>query len=255
MKRADSPAQVVRKLFDDRKILTINELCFALGQCARMTSFRILQQLGYLSSYSHRGSYYTLAEMHVFDDYGLWAYRGVRFSRLGTLVKSIAALVPESPGGFTVAELDGLLGVETKHACRRLSTNGIIAREKIAGCYVYLSSDLSTRRRQILMREDRNAAAEVGLGVDMELLPDEARAAIILFYSLLNEKQRRLYAGLEAAKLGYGGDRKIADLFGLDPHTVAKGRQELFAGAVDGSIRAPGGGNRQVEKKRRPSSM
>lgn len=255
MKRSDNPAQVIRNLFDEKKILTINELCFALGQCARMTAFRVLQELGYLSSYSHRGSYYTLVELADFDEQGLWVWRGIRFSRFGTLGKTIAALIPESAAGFTVAELDGLLGVETKHACRRLSADGVVTRMKISGCYVYLCSDSSTRRRQILMREDRNAAVEVGLGVDVELLPDEAKAAIILFYSLLNEKQRRLYAGLEAAKFGYGGDRKIADLFGLDPHTVAKGRQELFGGSVDGSIRAPGGGNRPVEKKRRPSSM
>ncbi|MDT5026431.1 MAG: hypothetical protein QOE61_2857, partial [Micromonosporaceae bacterium] len=29
------------------------------------------------------------------------------------------------------------------------------------------------------------------------MLPDELKAAIILFYSLLDERQRRLYAGLE----------------------------------------------------------
>ena len=41
-------------------------------------------------------------------------------------------------------------------------------------------------------------------------LSDELRAGILLFFSLLNERQRRLYAGLEAAKLGYGGDKQIA---------------------------------------------
>jgi len=48
-----------------------------------------------------------------------------------------------------------------------------------------------------------------------------------LFLSLLDEKQQRLFAGLESIKLGYGGDKKIAHLFGLDMHNVAKGRKEL----------------------------
>ena len=74
-------------------------------------------------------------------------------------------------------------------------------------------------------------------------------------FSLLDERQRRLYAGLESQKFGHGGDRKIADLLGLDVHTVARGRRELFSGDVDPErVRRQGGGRKAVEKKRRTSS-
>jgi hypothetical protein len=68
---------------------------------------------------------------------------------------------------------------------------------------------------------------------------------------MLNERQRRLYAGLESLKLGYGGDTHIASLLGMDPHTVARGRQEIMSGDLspDG-IRAKGGGRLPQEKKR-----
>ena len=70
--------------------------------------------------------------------------------------------------------------------------------------------------------------------------------------SLLDEKQRRLYAGLEAFKLGQGGDRRIAELLGLAPHTVAKGRHELLSQEVQrGPVRHAGGGRKPTEKKRR----
>jgi hypothetical protein len=70
-----------------------------------------------------------------------------------------------------------------------------------------------------------------------------------LFFSLLNEKQRRLYAGLESFKLGHGGDHKIANLFAIDTHTVAKGRQELFSGDVQmHRVRKKGAGRKPVEK-------
>jgi hypothetical protein len=76
-------------------------------------------------------------------------------------------------------------------------------------------------------------------------------AALLLFFSILNEKQRRLYAGLESLKLGHGGDAHIATLLGIDPHTVARGRQELEAGELDGqTMRAKGGGRLSQEKKR-----
>ena len=53
------------------------------------------------------------------------------------------------------------------------------------------------------------------------MLPDELRAALVLFASLLDERQRRLFAGLESLKCGWGGDTRIAALLGLDVTTVA----------------------------------
>jgi hypothetical protein len=60
---------------------------------------------------------------------------------------------------------------------------------------------------------------------------------------------------LEACKLGHGGDQAIADLLGMDPHTVAKGRRELLGGDVSPDrIRAAGAGRKPQEKKRPKSS-
>ena len=85
-----------------------------------------------------------------------------------------------------------------------------VARVRLAERFVYVCSDRGGLRRQELMRNENDAPHELGAGFT-ELLPEELRAAIVLFFSLLDEKQRRLYAGLEAAKLGHGGDRKIAE--------------------------------------------
>jgi hypothetical protein len=43
----------------------------------------------------------------------------------------------------------------------------------------------------------------------------------------LSEKDRRRYAGIEAAKLGHGGIEYISRLFGIDPKTVGRGLIEL----------------------------
>jgi len=44
---------------------------------------------------------------------------------------------------------------------------------------------------------------------------------------------------------------QIAELLGLDPHTVAKGRRQLLAQDVEADrVRAAGGGRKPVEKKR-----
>ncbi|MFQ5804712.1 MAG: hypothetical protein ACE5JQ_17625, partial [Candidatus Methylomirabilales bacterium] len=144
---------------------------------------------------------------------------------------------------------------EVKHALLQLTRAGKISRCKMGRSHVYVSTESGRRRQQRLSREDRQAPADVGMGLVVEAVPDEIRAAISLFFSLLDEQQRRLYAGLEAAKLGHGGDRRIAELLGLDVHTVAKGRRALVDDAVDrGRLRDAGGGRKRVEKKRRTSS-
>jgi hypothetical protein len=81
---------------------------------------------------------------------------------------------------------------------------------------------------------------------------DEVRAAILLFMSLLDEKQRRLYAGLESLKSGQGGDVWISEILELHPGTVARGRRELLSGEILGErVRKPGAGRKPLEKKRR----
>ena len=81
-------------------------------------------------------------------------------------------------------------------------------------------------------------------------MPDQLRAAIVLFASLLDERQRRLYAGLESLKCGWGGDARIAGLLGIDPGTVARGRKQLLTQDIERvRVRRPGGGRPPLEKK------
>ncbi len=81
---------------------------------------------------------------------------------------------------------------------------------------------------------------------------DELKATIVLFLGLLDEKQRRLFAGLESLKLGRGGDDIVAETLGLDPGTVAKGRRELLGNELDPErVRKAGAGRKPVEKNAR----
>ena len=53
-------ANDLSQLFRLHSILTLDELKSHLGTQVAMTVFRKLRPLAYLSSYSHRGKYYTL---------------------------------------------------------------------------------------------------------------------------------------------------------------------------------------------------
>ena len=151
-----------------------------------------------------------------------------------------------------MGELERLLDVECKRALLTLVRDDRVAREQIGGGYVYFAQHPGQQRQQRLRRQEQVDDLVVPA---IEAWSHELQAALILFFSLLDEQQRRLYAGLEAQKIGHGGDRKIADLLGLDEHTVARGRRELFRGDVERDrVRRPGGGRKAVEKKHRTSS-
>lgn len=241
------------KLLKEQKIATLDELKQTLRTSSTMTVFRKLTSIGYLSSYSHRGKYYTIPQVAQFDPNGLWSWNAIWFSKFGNLVETAKEFIDSSSAGFTAQELDQTLHVETKHTLLKLFQANRIFREKISGLYVYLAFESTKRKSQIALR--KSSAIQFDLSYDIKALSDELKAAIILFSSMLNEKQRRLYAGLEAFKLGYGGDKKIAQLLGLDVHTVAKGRQALFTGQIEGQrIRKKGAGRKPMEKKFRKSS-
>lgn len=244
-------ADVIRALLRKQKIATLAELKRSLGTSATMTVFRKLKALGYCSSYSHRGRYYTLADIPRFDEHGLWSYDAVWFSSDRNLLATAARFVEEGEAGFTAGELQDWLNVEVKEPLLQLYRQRRIDREHIGGRYVYFCRDPAVGREQRLRREARKAALEIGDATAQAELSPELKAAIILFFSTLDEQQRRLYAGLEAHKIGHGGDRRIAEFFGLDVHTVARGREELFADMVQRQgVRKKGGGRKPAEKKR-----
>ena len=243
----------LHQLLVERKIATMAQLKAALATHVDMTVFRRLRELDYRSSYSHRGKYYALDETAEFDDLGLWSFRSVCFSRHGTLLRTCEVLVKEAEAGYASDELEHVLHVQVKDPLRKLALEGRIVREKIDGRFLHFAADSSVRSRQHRARHVGEAQPQdIPFGAGLRVVPDELRAAIVLFFSLLDERQRRLYAGLESMKVGHGGDRRIAELLGLDPGTVARGRTQLLTQDVDRKrVRREGGGRPPVEKKHR----
>jgi hypothetical protein len=240
----------LRQFLRRNRIATLPQLKQVLGTAADITVFRKLKQLSCHTSYSQRGQFYTLAEIANFDENGLWTFDSVGFSRYGTLLNTAAAFVNQAPAGYFAGELEALLHVPVKEPLLHLVRQDRISRREVSQLYLYCASDKQQQRRQLLARQARLERPGVsGSVAQREQISDELRAAIILFWSLLDEQQRRLYAGLESLKLGRGGDHQIAEFLQLDPHTVAQGRRQLVAQdvAVD-RVRKLGGGRKPVEK-------
>ena len=160
-------ARDLTTLLRKQKIATMTELKDVLGSAADITIFRKLAELSYQTSYSHRGRYYTLADIPQYDAWGLWSYRSVWFSRRGTLLATAEALVQEADAGFFVAELEGVLNVEVKGALLRLVRQQKLARASFAGRYLYCSPDTATRDAQLTRRPHSGGGCRTSMSSPM----------------------------------------------------------------------------------------
>jgi len=185
-----------------------------------------------------------------FDRRGLWSCQGARFSRFGTLMETARRFIEPAFHGYTASALREELAVEVKAALLKLVRRQRIDREKVAGCYVYISHEPQRQREQLMACREQTAVKLRELArSETGILAHELKAAIVLFVSLLDEQQRRLWAGLESLRLGYGGDKTMASLLGVDPHTVARGRRQLLQRDVKlQRIREAGAGRPDIKK-------
>ena len=79
-----NPQKNVVTLFRKRRVVTMDDLREVVGSSSRMTVFRRLSQIEYISSYTHAGRYYTLYDIARFDSDGLWFYDDIGFSQKGS---------------------------------------------------------------------------------------------------------------------------------------------------------------------------
>src|SRR5215831_7824897 len=149
--------QLLRKHLLRHKIATLPELKQVLGASANLTIFRKLKLIDYLSSYSHRGRFYSLREIARFDDVGLWSHDDVWFSRYGTLVATIESFVNQAPGGWFADELADALHVEVQDPLHDLVVSGRLRRSDVAGRFLYTSTDSRQSRDQIRTRQSASA--------------------------------------------------------------------------------------------------
>ena len=97
-----------------KKIAIMEELKYLLKTQSRMTVFRKLKKLDYISSYSHKGKYYSLNTIAEYNDDGVWKYKSVAFSKYGTVKKTLKFLIDNSSKGYRASELYSILEIKVE---------------------------------------------------------------------------------------------------------------------------------------------
>ena len=155
----------LKKLFRHRPVAQLDDLRQALNTPSRTTIFRVLQAVGYRTSYSHAGRYYTLSRIPQFDSHGLWRYRDIGFSAQGTLRATVVHLVNTSPAGQTHHELQDLLHLRVHDTLRVLVESRELKRDRFHDTYLYLSAKPDRAAQQWAQRQ------QLALPVSGELDP------------------------------------------------------------------------------------
>ena len=174
MLEREEAAKALRKLFRRHPVVQLQELCKVLETDSRMSVFRRLKEVGYRSSFTHAGRYYTLATLPRFDDHGLWFHGEIGFSRAGTLKATVAEGVPAAEAGCTHAELELVLRVRVYNTLLDLVRERRIGCARWAGQRVYVSAEARRAAEQLARRQELDRLAEeappLAPGVTIEVL-------------------------------------------------------------------------------------
>ena len=136
--------------FRRQKIITIEHLVRLL-KCSVITARRRLKKWQTYTSINKNGRYYTLPQIPVFDQNGLWKYQTVIFSKHGNLKQTIVALITGSPKGLSAVDIGQLVDlVPNSSFLSQFKDVPGVKREKHQGRYIYLSDspEIYTRQKQ-----------------------------------------------------------------------------------------------------------
>lgn len=143
------PIERLSSLFTKEPCWKIEPLAIELSYSVPSVR-RFLAELGYLSSFTHNGAWYTLRSIPRFGQDGMWFHKDIGFSRAGSLTNTLVELATRSSAGMTAEQLGTKLRCRCHSVLVELCRQGRLQRYKIGSSHVYLATDplIATVQRQ-----------------------------------------------------------------------------------------------------------
>lgn len=162
---------------------------------------RFLSEVGYYSSFTHNGGFYTLQSIPRFGGDGLWFYRDIGFSRAGSLTNTLIELTTRSSSGMSAEMLGEKLRCRCHTVLVRLWRQGRLQREKVGRCHLYFAVDpqRAANQHQVLMQElpEVQLPAEIAVMVLVEFIRNPNSS----FEQLAQKIARRKKVTIEVAQI------------------------------------------------------
>lgn len=168
------------KAFRKSRIMVLGEVAELIHSSIH-TARRRLKEWGAHTSYNRNGRYYALPDVPEFDANGLWRWRGVFFSRHGSLRQTVVELVHRSQAGLDAGEIRSLLKLDPRSFLSAFANHPQLRREKAQGRFVYYCADPPIYARQRQLRcassiKGRQATAFEAIAILVEKIKHPALA-------------------------------------------------------------------------------
>ena len=134
--------------------LFTKQLCWTIEPLAAELKYsipsvrRFLTAVGYYSSFTHNGKWYTLCSIPIFNRDGLWFHHEIGFSRAGSLTKTLITLTANSLAGVTAEQLGEKLHCRCHTVLVQLHRKKKLQRQKTGRSFTYLAAEPRTAARQ-----------------------------------------------------------------------------------------------------------
>jgi len=130
---------------------------------------RFLANIGYFSSLTHNGRWYTLSHVPRFNHAGIWFCDTIGFSKSGSLTQTIIHLINRSQQGLTAEEIITKLRSRCHSILVGLCRSGKLQRYKLGRSNIYLSvdPDICVQQRRLI---DQQNLPSVPLAAEIAVL-------------------------------------------------------------------------------------
>lgn len=208
--------QNILDAFQRKKVLTKEELLKATG-CSTMTAWRLLRQHGYFTSYNDNARRYTIEGIPQFDEHGLWSHGTARFSKWGSLTKTLIGLVQQSSAGLTAQQLQQLLQLKNVQPhLTRLIQKKSLSREKMEGRFIYFSVPKALATKQHKQRKEQIQQARA-----QPILPPLEQIVALLVeiigHPQSTPKQWAAQLSRQGVRIGIQPIQAVLDHYQIDP--------------------------------------
>ena len=147
-KKSDNQEKIKEFLLE-KKVQSLRGIAEHVTVGNRMAQL-YLKKLNRMTSYTHRGQFVTLPSIPHFDEFGIWFYKKIGFSKYGTSLDTIIELVEKSKEGFSREELEAILKIGISKQIQILVQREKLHRIKLGGRYLYVPTKVMTNETQKL---------------------------------------------------------------------------------------------------------
>ena len=145
--KKDKRLQLLNDLFTRKRVCSFQEIVDDAG-CPEITTRRDLKEIRAISSYSHQRRFFTLPTIPTFNEYGIWQFNGIFFTRYKDSLELIVNVINSSEKGLTREDIERILGIKIFQQIQVLLTRNKLNRAKVGNRYVYLPEKLVNNKKR-----------------------------------------------------------------------------------------------------------